>query len=1247
MKHYLLFFAILFSSLISFGQTVNIGDILCSDGSIIQPEQFASSGKTAEGIVFFVGDGGQDGWVVSLECQAVNTHWVTSTYYEEMFDIPNLENFEFSRDAIYDLDGYTNTAIIRNTHGADWYPAAWSVDFGQGWYLPAAGQLRWLMAYINEVNASLSIVHGTTFSFDHPRWYWTSTERGGAHAIVVSQTGSVANYPKWNYIGDYQIGVRAVKSFSVQSSTHAIGEVVTAPGGQKGIVFYVSPEDDTYWLVALNDLQSSYSWGTLTDITSLTNYNENDQFVTLHGVHCGYDATYHMREAMGTSSSFAASHVDLANGWHIPSTGQLSKLFASLPFIENVLIDNGGSTLANQYYWASTECSADKAWTLNFGTNPYTAGLLATREKWDTYSVRPVWSEPCNIEPPTPIPTLPDNILDTDCNNNTPIPFEGGQLMYQTDKNINAYSTPICGDIDDDGVVDIVAPHYTATDENYRVWSNQIDIYSGNNLLLQSTISIPQEVYLVYHPFAIARYPLDNGEMQGAVFVLCNDGKLRSYSKNGQLLHTADVDPPCDGVPAFADFNNDGHPEVYVGNAIYDAATLKQLCVGPANGNKGLSYRGSPGTVYPHHANYAMSYAYNVFGDEKMELVCGNTIYNVNIVSRTNPALNSITINKTITPPNGFPQDGHVSLADLDLDGEIDVVVTKDLTDDCVDDDTYFYAYKPSTGTILFHFSIYCRSTGFPAICNIDTDPHPEILYVDYLREVYNEKMHCLRYTAENGLTEVWNIHHNDPSGLTTMAFFDFNRDEIPEIVFRDAYDLNIINGSDGAILYSYPMRSGTASEHTIIADVNNDGHAEILTTGLLEDYYGNNGHGSLVMFGNPSWPSARQVWNQYAYNVTNINNDLTIPQLSYDNATVFTAPDGTIRRPYNNFLHQAGYITPTGEPYNPSGYVEAEHYGEGCETYSFHGITYNESGDYEYLIENPMGCDTLLTVHVHLGDTVHTMQYKSVCSPYTWNGITYEESGVYQQTFTSVQGCDSIVTLYLNVGQQIFTNIAVSTCDSYSWNGITYDASGIYQQTFTSAQGCDSIVILDLTVKASAYVSPIHGESLIFYQTNGNFTYSIDPVEGCFGYDWTIDGPWSITTAPDSPECVVNINSPGNAILKVRVYTECGFIERVIQINHDERPNVVIYPNPTQGEFNIVLSGMQGEAVIVIYDYLGQFIGRFSVDTDIEGIVVPYSLAGKAAGIYMVTVFNHYQMITKKVIKETASSYGIYDWDW
>ena len=384
------------------GQTVNIGDILCTDGSTVSCEAFPNSGRTAEGIVFYVDETGQ-GWAVSLECQAVNTHWVTQEYYYDTYDIPDLQNYEYSREALYDLDGYSNTAIIRIAHGADWYPAAWSVDFDNEWYLPAAGQLRWLMAYINEVNASLAIVHGTPFTFDQPRWYWASTERGGAHAVVVSQTGSVANYPKWNYIGQYEIGVRAVKSFTVQAQAPTIGEVVTSPNGQQGVVFYVAPDDGSYWIAAMDDLTSSYPWGPDSDISDLNNYNENNQYVVLHGVHCGYDATLHMREAIGTSNPYASSHVDFENGWHIPSAGQLSKLFAALPFIESIFTANGGSTLSGNYYWTSTECSNEKAWAMNCGFNLYTEGILSAQDKSSEFKVRPIWSEPCA---PINLPTV-------------------------------------------------------------------------------------------------------------------------------------------------------------------------------------------------------------------------------------------------------------------------------------------------------------------------------------------------------------------------------------------------------------------------------------------------------------------------------------------------------------------------------------------------------------------------------------------------------------------------------------------------------------------------------------------------------------------------------------------------------------------------------------------------------------------------------------------------------------------------
>ena len=920
----------------------------------------------------------------------------------------------------------------------------------------------------------------------------------------------------------------------------------------EGVVFYVDASDSHGWVVSLDDQSSSIKW------SSENNY--------------GYD---------------------------IPD----------LAFIEDKL-QTHGSTLSEDYYWSSSEASASEAFGLCcLPLANVRAGHFVRSSKSNNYRVRAVRN--IHFESPVPGPTLPDNIIDSDCNQ----PLEGSpwniQLLYSNnDNNVASYAPIIAGDIDDDGIVDIVTARYS----NSNYYSFRVDIHKGDNLNLQYSFPIPDTLFNSNGPYAIGRYPLENGAKQGAIFIHCNDKFIRSFAIDGTLLNVSDRPLSCDGMVSLADFNGDGYPEVYAGSDIFDAATLKWLCSGPADGNKGLGHRGAPlHTSYAtHHTYYAMSLAYNILGDEKQELICGNTIYNVNITSRTNPALNSVTVNKTITPPSGFSQDGHVTLADFDLDGESEVLVIRDNTNDQTIDDTYFYAYKPSNGHILFQKAHYCRCTGFVTVGNIDNDPHPEMVFLEDQPNGSTEKIFCWRYTTQNGFETVWSQAHDDRSGQTGLTLFDFNQDGIMEIVYRDNRNLRILNASGKSHVtgndtirpynvYARQMAAGTGVEYPIVVDVNGDGYAEIVTTGMLDTSYTGQdiGYGGLHVFGSPgNWSPARPVWNQYMYHVTNVNEDLTIPTFCFDKATVFTGHDGTIRRPFNNFLQQAYYITSEGEPYHPSGYVEAEHYGEGCETYTYYDVTYSESGDYEHLIENPLGCDTLMTVHVQLGNNIHSHLYKTACDNYTWNGTTYTESGLYEQTFPSSQGCDSIVTLAL-------------------------------------------------TTKNSAHVSQIHGENLIYYQTNGSFTYSIDPVPGCFGYEWSIDGPWRIDTSPDSPECTVNINAPGTATLKVRVYTECGYIERSIYINHDARPDIVIYPNPTKGEFNIVLHGMHGEAVIVVYDYLGQFIDRFSVDTDVEGTIVPYSLAGKAAGVYLINVINHYEKVTKKVIKETASSHGTFFWGW
>lgn len=149
---------------------VAVGDILCTDNTCVRPDDYAFSGKTAMGVVFYVDNTDQHGWAVHLQNQSTGCKWST-----ENVDISGLINYSMWHDAIYDLDGYSNTLCIRNFGNATKYPAAWAVDFNNGWYLPSIGQFNCLYGAIIEINMSLLRVNGTPlYLFDE--FYHTSTE---------------------------------------------------------------------------------------------------------------------------------------------------------------------------------------------------------------------------------------------------------------------------------------------------------------------------------------------------------------------------------------------------------------------------------------------------------------------------------------------------------------------------------------------------------------------------------------------------------------------------------------------------------------------------------------------------------------------------------------------------------------------------------------------------------------------------------------------------------------------------------------------------------------------------------------------------------------------------------------------------------------------------------------------------------------------------------------------------------------
>lgn len=185
---------------------IAVGDILCTDGSILHPSFFPTSGKTALGVVFYVDNSGRHGWAVELQ-DSGPAKWTTqiSPYY----DVPELDNYLTSREALADMDGYTNTATLRAAGDAFTYPIAYAVDFENGWYVASAGQSRLLYANTNVVNASLQVANGTPITWG---WFWTSSEATYSAAWRIDEYGTIHHTLKGSATSNGQ-KFRSIRNF--------------------------------------------------------------------------------------------------------------------------------------------------------------------------------------------------------------------------------------------------------------------------------------------------------------------------------------------------------------------------------------------------------------------------------------------------------------------------------------------------------------------------------------------------------------------------------------------------------------------------------------------------------------------------------------------------------------------------------------------------------------------------------------------------------------------------------------------------------------------------------------------------------------------------------------------------------------------------------------------------------------------------------------------------------------------------
>src|SRR5262249_49097568 len=125
---------------------------------------------------------------------------------------------------------------------------------------------------------------------------------------------------------------------------------------------------------------------------------------------------------------------------------------------------------------------------------------------------------------------------------------------------------------------------------------------------------------------------------------------------------------------------------------------------------------------------------------------------------------------------------------------------------------------------------------GAPTIADFDADGRPEIGVANGARysvfdigcsEPAPDEPDCMG----DGIR--WSNPTDDSSsGATGSAVFDFDGDGAAEVVYNDQSMFRIYDGRTGVLDFSRPNSSRTRTEYPVIADVDNDGSAEIVFAG-------------------------------------------------------------------------------------------------------------------------------------------------------------------------------------------------------------------------------------------------------------------------------------------------------------------------------------------------------------------------------------------------------------------------------
>lgn len=290
------------------------------------------------------------------------------------------------------------------------------------------------------------------------------------------------------------------------------------------------------------------------------------------------------------------------------------------------------------------------------------------------------------------------------------------------------------------------------------------------------------------------------------------------------------------GAVAIADMDNDGSPEIIGDGHIVSADGTVLFSAPPQVG--WLALQRCTATI-----------AVDLDGDDDLEIVLGQSAYHHDGTEIWN--------DESIRP--GFPQ-----VANLDGDDDPEIIINHAVGITILEHDgTSKYVDMAPTGDV--GIAAWFRPS---TVHDFDGDEVSEFAVSS-----------AASYSVfEPNLTISWTATVDDSSGWAAGTAFDFLGDGVAEAMYADEQFL-FVYGADGSVELQVPRSSRTIMEYPVVADVDNDGSAEIVIVSG-SDFDGKQTAPTVQVIRDMDdrWIQARRIWNQHAYHVTNVREDGTIP---------------------------------------------------------------------------------------------------------------------------------------------------------------------------------------------------------------------------------------------------------------------------------------------------------------------------------------------------------------------------------